>query len=418
MSRVTSVRARGLRDAIVAGAADAIVSVDPHGRITDWNAAAETLFGWRAEEIVGQPAATLVPPERLDEPAWLLEHVERGRPIRALETVRLARDGRRLHVSVTASPLLTAHGRFNGLSLIHRDVTVDERLRADVQRSAAYLQAVLAGMDTAIVLSDAAGRIVYANRPFADLTGTAGERLVGSARSDVLRALATRLRQPEPLLPFADDAPSVEGEVEFVLERPDHPGVFRWSSRAVPLPDGTGRLDVVRDVTHETELREMYMRQAVTDPLTGLLNRLGGHQTLAREVARARRYGSPLGFAMIDIDRFKEINDRHGHGVGDDVLREVAGAIGQAIRGDDALIRWGGEEFLLVLPGARLDQARDLAGRLRARVAGLAVGGLPPVTISIGVAELADADPGAETAIDRADERMYAAKAAGRDRVE
>jgi diguanylate cyclase (GGDEF)-like protein len=174
----------------------------------------------------------------------------------------------------------------------------------------------------------------------------------------------------------------------------------------------------VRDVTNETQLREMYMRQAVTDPLTNLLNRLGGHQTIAREVARARRHGSPLSFAMFDIDHFKRVNDEHGHGVGDDVLREVADLVVRSIRGDDALIRWGGEEFLLVLPGARVEQARDLARRLRAKVAGIALEGLPPVTISIGVAELGAEDSGAEAAIERADRRMYSAKAAGRDRVE
>jgi diguanylate cyclase (GGDEF)-like protein len=209
----------------------------------------------------------------------------------------------------------------------------------------------------------------------------------------------------------------VEGEIEFVLEGSVH-GVFRWSSRPVPLPEGEGRLDVVRDVTNETQLREMYMKQAVTDPLTGLLNRLGGHQTIAREVARARRHGAPLSFTMIDIDHFKRVNDAHGHGVGDDVLREVADLIGRSIRGDDALIRWGGEEFLLVLPGARIEQARDLAGRLRAKVAAMRIEGLPAVTISLGVDELGPADSGAEAAIQRADERMYAAKAAGRDRVE
>jgi diguanylate cyclase (GGDEF)-like protein len=121
---------------------------------------------------------------------------------------------------------------------------------------------------------------------------------------------------------------------------------------------------------------------------------------------------------MIDIDHFKDVNDHHGHGVGDDVLREVADVVGRAIRGDDALIRWGGEEFLLLLPGARRPQALELAERLRARVAGLAVEGLPAVTISIGVDELGAEETSAEAAIERADQRMYAAKAAGRNRVE
>jgi diguanylate cyclase (GGDEF)-like protein/PAS domain S-box-containing protein len=416
VSRATTARPRR-GDAIVESAADAIVSVDLEGRVLDWNAAAEQLFGWRAPEIVGRTVGTIVPPDRADELAWLIEHVGRGEPLRALETVRLARDGRRLRVSVTISPIRGEDGRLAGLSGIYRDVTVDERLRADLQRSAAYLQSVLAGMDSGILLSDASGRVVYANGPFAEISGMAEERLVGASRGDIVRALLEHVREPEPLLRITDAAPSAEGEAEFVLERPE-PGVFRWASRSVPLPEGEGRLDVVRDVTNETQLREMYMKQAVTDPLTALLNRLGGHQTIAREVARARRHGTGLSFAMIDIDHFKDVNDRFGHGVGDDVLREVADVIGRAIRGDDALIRWGGEEFLLLLPGARRGHALELAERLRARVAGLAIEGLPAVTVSIGVDELNADETGAEAAIERADQRMYAAKAAGRNRVE
>ena len=415
MSRATTARPRR-GDAIVESAADAIVSVDLAGRVLDWNEAAEHLFGWRAAEIVGRPIGTVVPPDRADELAWLFEHVGRGEPIRALETVRLTRDGHRLRVSVTISPIRGEDGRLAGLSGIYRDVTVDERLRADLQRSAAYLQSVLAGMDSGILLSDASGHVVYANRPFAEISGMPEERLVGAHRGEIVRALLEHVREPEPLLRITA-SPSAEGEAEFILERPE-PGVFRWASRAVPLPEGEGRLDVVSDVTNETRLREMYMRQAVTDSLTALLNRLGGHQTIAREVARARRHGTALSFAMIDIDHFKDVNDCFGHGVGDDVLREVADVIGRAIRGDDALIRWGGEEFLLVLPGARRPQAIELAERLRSRVAGLAVEGLPPVTISIGVDELGADETGAEPAIERADQRMYAAKAAGRNRVE
>ena len=417
MSRATTVRPRARGDALVESAADAIVSVDLAGRVLDWNAAAEQMFGWRAREIVGRPVGTIVPPDRSDELPWLIEHVGRGEPIRALETVRLTHDGHRLRVSVTISPIRGEDGRLAGLSGIYRDVTVDERLRADLQRSAAYLQSVLAGMDSGILLSDASGHVVYANRPFAEISGMPEERLVGAHRGEIVRALLEHVREPEPLLRITDATPWAEGEAEFVLERPE-PGVFRWASRAVPLPEGEGRLDVVSDVTNETQLREMYMRQAVTDPLTALLNRLGGHQTIAREVARARRHGTALSFAMIDIDHFKDVNDRFGHGVGDDVLREVADAIGRAIRGDDALIRWGGEEFLLLLPGARRPQALELAERLRMRVAGLTVEGLPAVTISIGVDELAVEETGAEAAIERADQRMYAAKAAGRNRVD
>ena len=156
-------------------------------------------------------------------------------------------------------------------------------------------------------------------------------------------------------------------------------------------------------------------RLALTDPVTGLWNRHYLDSDLAAKISRAHATARPLSLMMIDIDRFKPINDRHGHAIGDRVLRSIATRLAGGIRSADTLARFGGDELALVMPDTALATAAGVAERLRALVAeGIEV---PfAVTISIGVAELAFDEP-AEMLLTRADKALYAAKFDGRNRV-
>ncbi|MFW5921495.1 MAG: GGDEF domain-containing protein, partial [Polyangiales bacterium] len=155
------------------------------------------------------------------------------------------------------------------------------------------------------------------------------------------------------------------------------------------------------------------------DSLTGLFNRRTIDEHLEDAVRAARLTGRPLSIIMADLDHFKHINDLHGHGAGDEVLRVAADRMGAALRDSDWVGRYGGEEFLVVLRDATLEIATEIAQRVRANVASepvragaLTVG----VTISQGVATLAPGEDVIEV-VRRADEALYAAKARGRDRV-
>jgi diguanylate cyclase (GGDEF)-like protein len=161
---------------------------------------------------------------------------------------------------------------------------------------------------------------------------------------------------------------------------------------------------------------ETLERLAVTDPLTGLANRRGGERSVASEISRARRQRTPLSCIFIDIDHFKQINDTFGHQAGDRLLRDVSELLRRTMRAYDILIRWGGEEFLLILPGVNLEQARRLADRIRSAVERLETQGLGVVTISAGTAAL-DGSYDFETMLMAADRRLYQAKASGRNAV-
>lgn len=159
------------------------------------------------------------------------------------------------------------------------------------------------------------------------------------------------------------------------------------------------------------------LRQSIRDPLTGAFSRASGEELLALEMTIAQRGDKPFALAFIDLDRFKDVNDRYGHDAGDRVLAAAAASIAGSLRTTDALLRWGGEEFMVLMPNTDCVQAMVGLERLRARGFGMRPDGQRQ-TASIGVAErLADGRAGAAKLVELADGRMYKAKRAGRDRL-
>jgi len=173
----------------------------------------------------------------------------------------------------------------------------------------------------------------------------------------------------------------------------------------------------------QAELRDknaMLERISTTDAVTGLRTRRYVSELLSIEVLRANRYHTPLAVAMCDLDHFKGVNDSFGHPAGDAVLAGAGEVIRRMLRATDAAGRYGGEEFLLVLPGTDLAGARVVAERVRAAIeeTGFDVGVEAPhrVTVSVGIAELGDGQS-VEALVAAADEALYEAKVAGRNRV-
>ncbi|WP_326538843.1 GGDEF domain-containing protein [Pseudorhodoferax sp.] len=158
--------------------------------------------------------------------------------------------------------------------------------------------------------------------------------------------------------------------------------------------------------------------KAIHDPLTGALNRQALMDSLQRESARSTRSGLPFSVAMIDVDHFKRINDRHGHPVGDRVLVHLSRRMAALVRPNDVVARYGGEEFVVVMPETTLGAALQAGQRILMNAVQVEDQALPGFTISIGLAQWSSADTSVETVIARADAALYAAKANGRNRVE
>jgi two-component system cell cycle response regulator len=175
------------------------------------------------------------------------------------------------------------------------------------------------------------------------------------------------------------------------------------------------RLRALREelARRNAELEEL----AKTDVLTGLANRRHAQGALQATIASARRHGRDVSVVLLDIDRFKAVNDALGHAAGDEVLRHVAGVLAHELRAEDLASRWGGEEFLILLPDVPATGAATTAERLRAAVAAApGAAGAPQVTASFGWATW-DGEESVEALVARADDALYVAKGAGRNRV-
>jgi len=168
-------------------------------------------------------------------------------------------------------------------------------------------------------------------------------------------------------------------------------------------------------------LHRMVERQALVDGLTGIANRRGCEDALSHEIARTGRLGTPLSLVVADLDDFKAVNDRHGHTVGDDVLREFAAVLRRTLRESDMAGRWGGEEFVLLLPGTESEGGAQLAERVRAALAERSFlgrdGAVLQVTCSFGVAQHRPGQ-GERELFAAADRALYEAKRHGKNRVE
>ncbi|OOY85378.1 hypothetical protein BOW14_10485 [Solemya velum gill symbiont] len=168
--------------------------------------------------------------------------------------------------------------------------------------------------------------------------------------------------------------------------------------------------------------QKQLQEQARTDPLTGINNRRQFYRLGEPEVDRSHRYGRPLSLLILDADHFKQVNDTYGHGVGDHILIALATGLEQSLRSSDIPARFGGEEFVVLMPETPSDTANEIAERLRAMVAERIVvtstGERVSVTISIGVSSLQPEDTDLDQMIKRADRALYRAKEAGRNRVE
>jgi diguanylate cyclase (GGDEF)-like protein len=287
----------------------------------------------------------------------------------------------------------------------------------DWRRELPFLRALADGLEEGVLVIDQQERIALVSEPMAAMLGQTPESLYALAPDDLVAAISAAVEvQPElvregRLLPTRENPLVCE---EFEVTRPSR-SVIRWVARWVSEPTAA-QIVVATDITAQVDLTAAYQRLAMTDALTGLANRRHGEQTMRRELARAQRYSTKLCLALLDIDYFKSINDSQGHGVGDEVLMGVGRTIMSCIRESDFAARWGGEEFLLLMPNTDLEGAVVCCERIRAGVAGRVSCAGKPVTISIGIS-LHNPGEAVEVTVARADQKLYEAKNTGRNRL-
>jgi PAS domain S-box-containing protein len=258
-------REKALMASIVENSDDAIVSKTLDGVITSWNAGAQRLFGYSAEEAVGQSVLMLIPPERHGEEATILDRMRRGERIENFETVRIGKDGRLLDVSITVSPMRDKTGRLSGASKVARDIGGRKRAEEALRQSEARLRTILSLLPTGVCACDERGRITFFNQRATELCGRAP--MAGSRNFDFpgIRTSDGRLCSPEQS-PMAEAVRSGRScrDVEVFMERADGTR-FPALVNVAPIFDDTGRIRgaiiVFQDISLQVETRELLRRQ-------------------------------------------------------------------------------------------------------------------------------------------------------------
>jgi diguanylate cyclase (GGDEF)-like protein/PAS domain S-box-containing protein len=372
---------------------DAALVTDPDGEIAAVNEAADALYG--APELVGRPLLQLLPfPPRAGR-GWRPAQARRANntPLPVEACARELGDGRLLY----------------GIRALRDSAVVEEALR--------YFDVAFDRSPIGMAVFNTDGEYVRVNEALS--------RLLGRAPEDLLGRRDQELTHPDDRQADLDAAWEIlEGRIdthqtEKRFVRPD--GEVVWAlANLTFLRDEAGRplswVGQFQDITdrhrQETELRHL----ADHDPLTGLLNRRAFERALEQHLARVGRYGMQGALLMIDLDGFKAVNDRHGHGVGDAVLAGAAERLRARLRTSDLLARLGGDEFAALLPAADRAQAEHVARVATEVVRELEPAEGPPVTASVGAVVIVEAELTPEAALQAADRAMYRAKRDGGDR--
>lgn len=312
--------------------------------------------------------------------------------------------------------------------------------RGELLRNDDLAVAVIDALSLQICVLNRDGVILAVNRAWKDFAESNGGGHLGNPVGINYLGVCQNAGGPasEEVPAFAQGLRAVlRGESEqFEMDYPCHsPAELRWFMvRVTPLrrrsePAGNanggspliGAVIAHLNITDRKQIELEYARLAATDPLTGLANRRFFEVFAPMELSQFHRFGNPLAVAMIDIDRFKDINDTYGHAAGDEVLRHIA-AVGLAsFRSCDLFARLGGDEFTCLMPRANIADARRAAERFREALEASPVdidGRIIPVTASIGVTVACPADHDMDDVLQRADAALYHVKTAGRNHVQ
>lgn len=406
---------------------------DDEGRFIAANpATADMMRVGTADALIGKTDFDFYPEDvaatfRRDEEAALAA----GKPT-IVEQHVARRDGSTAWMATLKAPLVDLSGEPIGLLTHNRDITELKQLRDERERTLGQLDDALSHMADALAVYDQDNRLVLCNDQYRSMfPKTAAQRVPGARLGDLLQASLdtgdiVNVPAPEQKAWVADMLANRQSSRQHDLVLGDGRTV---AVRIQPGSSGTSVV-VISDVTEarraEKDMANLNRRLdelARTDSLTGLANRRVFDATLAAEVQRSARAGLPLGLLLIDIDHFKDFNDRHGHIAGDACLRQIGQALLRTVsRPADLVARYGGEEFAVILPDTDAPGAWALAQRLLAQIRRLSIDhgaeSASLVTVSIGVASQRggdDIDP--LRLVRSADAALYRAKAEGRNRA-
>ena len=400
----------------------AIFLLDTDGRVASWNAGAQRVEGYRAEEIIGRHFSVFYTPEDLasGRPASELEIAASSRL--AGESWRVRKDGSRFWANITITALRGPDGILRGYSKATYDLTerraAENALRVVEERFRFSFDQALIGMS----ILDLQGRYQRVNAAFCAIVGYSNEEMAGLSRESITHPDDTAGDAAALRSLLAGEETSHSGARRY-LHADGH--TVRVETNVTLIRDADGAplhfIAQVQDVTERHAHEQQLQHMADHDPLTGLLNRRSFNRELSSHVSRARRYGATGALLILDIDHFKYFNDTQGHSAGDQLIVRISRGLRGRLRDSDVIARLGGDEFVVLLPDGDERATQLVADALlqvvRDEAMPALMSGHKRVTASIGIAHFQDGDClTAEEMMFNADRAMYEAKDNGSDR--
>jgi diguanylate cyclase (GGDEF)-like protein/PAS domain S-box-containing protein len=372
--------------------------------------------GLAPSDLEGRPAVEVLMGERWE----IYEPLYRSALNGVARTIEIwSPDDSRCY-QVELGPLHGADGEVVGGVAVSRDVTQSKHAEEARRHAQERFELVFEQAPIGMALLTPEGRWVRVNQALLAITGYTARELLSKSIEEVTHPddFSADLEHVRKLL--AGEIHDYQLEKRYFHAR----GHIISTVLSVSLvQDREGRplhfIAQIQDITERKLMEERLRHLAEHDTLTSLRNRRLLERELARQVARCRRGGDRAALLVLDLDRFKQVNDTYGHRVGDELLRAVAKELERSLRGTDLVARLGGDEFAVLLSGADLPAAYKVAANLREAVAGCAVeveGRSIAVTVSVGVASIDRDSVSWEAVLMEADRMMYAAKSTGRDR--
>jgi diguanylate cyclase (GGDEF)-like protein/PAS domain S-box-containing protein len=401
----------------------AIISCDMEQRVDVWNPSAKQLFGHPPDDVVGRILGDINPAlsNKLFE---LSRRAAQGELIRDVPIDLAMDDGSQKYLNLSVALLVDEENKHTGFTTIITDVTDRERQRRQTERERQLLDAVLDNVDAGVAACDQSGQLTVFNRTartyIGDPVNLAPERW--AEHYQAYDANGQHLLTLEQLPLYRALTGETVKNAEFTI-RP------QGKSERILLANGSaygnsedslrGAVIVFHDITAQKALERELKHQATHDPLTGLPNRAALIEILSGAIARAKRSGEALAAVFLDLDGFKEINDTHGHQIGDQVLQIFSQRLKASVRNSDTVSRLSGDEFVVVLEQLKdpvADAQRVAEKILSANSAPLPIAGGLILTSSVRIALHREfGDP--EELLGRADAAMYRAKQQGGSRV-
>lgn len=409
-------RERELKAAIVESSEDAIIAKSPEGVVTSWNAGAEAIFGYTAQEMVGQPTQQLYPSALVDEVADSLNQLRSGATVHNLESTQMRKDGERIYISSAISALRNENGEIVGEAIISRDITKRKKDETKLRLAASVFTHAHEG----IVITDADVRIVEVNNMYEQITGFARDELIGK-NPHVSRSGRQSREFYEEMWRSLIDRGHWDGEIWNRRKTGEfYAALLTISTVRNAHGDVQNYVGILSDITQLKDYQQHLEYVAHHDPLTDLPNRILFADRLNQAISQSERRAQALAVVYLDLDGFKEVNDTHGHDVGDELLIVVARRMKEVLRGGDTVARLGGDEFVgLLVDFDTKAQCGPVLQRLLETVAEpITIGALQlQVSASLGVAFYPDDAADADQLMRHADQAMYAAKQSGKNRI-